>query len=91
MDKKNHRRKEVFTPEDSIGIQFEIGSDILICLDDLTGADDNEEKIKESVERTILWAKRTRKEFDKIVREKNLTDETRPLLFAVIQGGWSKN
>ncbi len=80
----------IFTPEDSIRIQFEIGADILICLDDFTGADDNEEKIKESVERTILWAKRTRVEFDKIIKEKKLTNETRPWLFAVIQGGWSK-
>ncbi len=85
-----NKKMGVFTPEDSIQIQFKIGADILICLDDFTGADDNEEKIKESVERTILWAQRTRREFDKIIREKELTDETRPLLFAVIQGGWSK-
>ena len=87
---ENNRKNKVFTPEDSIRMQFDIGADILICLDDFTGADDSEEKIKESVERTILWAKRTRKEFDKIVKEKRLTDETRPLLFSVIQGGWSK-
>lgn len=85
-----NKKMGVFTPEDSIRIQFEIGADILICLDDFTGADDDEEKIKESVERTILWAQRTRREFDKIIKEKKLTDETRPLLFAVIQGGWSK-
>ena len=87
---ENNRKNKVFTPEDSIRIQFDIGADILICLDDFTGANDSEEKIKESVERTILWAKRTRKEFDKIVKEKNLTDKTRPLLFSVIQGGWDK-
>jgi queuine tRNA-ribosyltransferase len=87
---EKNKKMGIFTPEDSIRIQFEIGADILICLDDFTGADDNEEKIKESVERTILWAKRTRAEFDKIVAEKKMTDETRPLLFAVIQGGWSK-
>jgi len=85
-----NKKMGVFTPEDSIQIQFKIGADILICLDDFTGADDNEEKIKESVERTILWAQRTRKEFDKIIKEKKLTNKTRPLLFAVIQGGWSK-
>ncbi len=87
---EKNKQLGIFTPEDSIRIQFEIGADILICLDDFTGADDDEEKIKESVERTILWAKRTRVEFDKIVKEKKLTDKTRPLLFAVIQGGWSK-
>ncbi len=87
---EKNKQLGIFTPEDSIRIQFEIGADILICLDDFTGANDSEEKIKESVERTILWAKRTRVEFDKIIKEKKLTDETRPLLFAVIQGGWSK-
>ncbi len=87
---EKNKQLGIFTPEDSIRIQFEIGADILICLDDFTGAKDSEEKIKESVERTILWAKRTRVEFDKIVKEKKLTDKTRPLLFAVIQGGWSK-
>jgi queuine tRNA-ribosyltransferase len=85
-----NKKMGVFTPEDSIQIQFKIGADILICLDDFTGANDNEEEIKESVERTILWARRTRVEFDKIVKKKKLTDETRPLLFAVIQGGWNK-
>ncbi len=87
---EKNKQLGIFTPEDSIRIQFEIGADILICLDDFTGADDDEEKIKESVERTILWAKRTRVEFDKIIKEKKLTNETRPWLFAVIQGGWSK-
>ncbi len=87
---EKNKQLGIFTPEDSIRIQFEIGADILICLDDFTGANDSEEKIKESVERTILWAKRTRVEFDKIIKEKELTNKTRPLLFAVIQGGWSK-
>ncbi len=87
---EKNKQLGIFTPEDSIRIQFEIGADILICLDDFTGANDSEEKIKESVKRTILWAKRTRVEFDKIIKEKKLTDKTRPLLFAVIQGGWSR-
>ena len=87
---ENNRQLGVFTPEDSIRIQFELGADILICLDDFTGADDNQVRIQESVERTILWAQRSRREFDRIVRAKGLNDKNRPLLFAVIQGGWSK-
>ena len=44
------------------------------------------EEQKKSVERTISWAKRCRKEFDRIVRQKDYPT-VRPKLFAVIQGG----
>jgi queuine tRNA-ribosyltransferase len=84
-------KKKIFTPEDSVRMQFEIGSDVIICLDDFTAPDAKNEKIRESVERTILWAERSRKEFDKIIRERKLTDKDRPHLFAVIQGGWDKD
>lgn len=81
--------KSIFTPEQSIRTQFSIGSDIIICLDDFTPPDATPDKIKESVDRTILWAKKSKIEFEKIVAEKGLTEETRPILLAVIQGGWS--
>lgn len=87
---EKNRQQGVFTPEDSIRIQFAIGADILICLDDFTGVNDTEEKIKESAERTILWARRSKMEFEKIIKKRKLTANNRPLLFAVIQGGWSK-
>lgn len=87
----NNKKKEIFTPEKSIQTQFAIGSDILICLDDFTAPNIEFKKIKESVERTILWAKRSRIEFDKLVVKNKLTDKNRPLLFAVIQGGWDKD
>lgn len=87
IDNKN---KKVFTPEISVQTQFSIGSDIIICLDDFTSPNATDDEVKESVDRTILWAKRSKVEFEKIVEEKNLSDNTRPLLFAVIQGGWNK-
>ncbi|HHX58838.1 MAG TPA: tRNA-guanine transglycosylase [Candidatus Moranbacteria bacterium] len=85
------KKKEIFTPEKSIQVQFAIGSDILICLDDFTAPEAKAEAVKESVERTILWAKRSRKEFDSLVKRNKLTAKNRPHLFAVIQGGWNKN
>ena len=42
-----------------------------------------------SVKRTIAWAKRCKKEFLQLVNSKHLSEEQRPLLFAVIQGGGS--
>lgn len=82
--------QKIFTPEDSIRAQFEIGSDIIICLDDFTSPTASNEEIKKSVDRTILWAERCKSEFKKIVFEKNFTSETRPLLFSVIQGHFNK-
>lgn len=78
-------KKQIFTPEQSIQIQFKIGSDIVICLDDFTPPDATQEKILESVNRTILWAKRCKEEFT--ILTQNIPNP--PALLAVIQGGWS--
>ena len=41
--------------------------------------------------RTVKWAKRSRNEFDRLMDEKGINIEDRPRLFAVIQGGGSKD
>lgn len=83
-------KKKLFTPEIAIQTQFKINSDIIICLDDFTPPDGDEAAIKSSVERTIRWAKRCKDEYLRILDEKGLNDENRPLLFSVIQGASSK-
>ena len=84
-------RKYQLTPEKTIQLQMSYGSDILVCLDDCTHVDENYEEQKIAVERTIAWAKKCRREFDRLIEQKNLSDqETRPKLFAVIQGGGYK-
>lgn len=83
-------KKEIFTPEISIQTQFAIGSDIVICLDDFTPPKSSAKKIKNSVDRTIYWAKRSKDEYDKLCKELELTEHTKPLILAVIQGGESK-
>ncbi|MCD4684339.1 MAG: queuine tRNA-ribosyltransferase family protein [Anaerolineae bacterium] len=80
-------RKFNLTPEKSIQLQMSYGADILVCLDDCTHADDPLDEQRKSVERTVAWARRSRAEFDLLVAQKELTDDQRPLLFAVIQGG----
>ncbi len=77
-------RKQIFTPEQSIQTQIAIGSDIVICLDDFTPPTASEKDIKDSVDRTLLWAKKCKDEYLKYPKEQ------RPLLLAVIQGGWDK-
>src|SRR5664279_849296 len=73
------------SPEKSIQLQVSYGGDIVFCLDDCTHVDDAEAEQVDSVRRTIKWAKRCRAEFDHLMDQKKL--ETRPLLFAVVQGG----
>ncbi len=80
------QKKSLFTPEDSIRMQFTIGSDVMICLDDFTPPEANEKRIKESVERTIAWAKRAKIEFEKQLIEYGFDEKNRPLLLAPIQG-----
>ena len=73
------------TPERVIGMQLQIGSDILVCLDDCTDAEAPEAEQERSVERTVRWARRCREELDRQLGQRR--DAPPPLLFAVVQGG----
>lgn len=78
--------KTLFTPEDSIRMQFVIGSDVMICLDDFTPPEATEKRVEESVMRTIAWAKRAKIEFAKQLIKHGFDKNNRPLLLAPIQG-----
>lgn len=78
------------TPEKSIQIQFNLGVDMMVCLDDCPPNDYDEKKLGMAVKRTIAWAKKCRKEYDKEVKKRKLKEGNKPLLFSVIQGGKSK-
>ena len=78
-------KKIHLTPEKCIQMQIKIGSDIVMCLDDCTEPDLSYAEQEKSVERTISWAKRCRKEFDRLT--KNLNENEKPLIFGIIQGG----
>jgi len=79
--------RKILTPEKCIQKQFQFASDIMVCLDYCTHPNDSYDKQKESVEYTILWAGKCKSNFDKLLREKDIDDDARPLLFAVVQGG----
>lgn len=72
------------TPERIIGIQLQLGADIVVCLDDCTDADAPESEQERSVERTVRWARRCREELD---RRATLRRGELPRIFAVVQGG----
>ena len=75
------------TPEKSIQIQFDLGTDMMVCLDDCPPNDFSRAKLEEAVLRTVAWAKRCRVEYDRQIKKRRISRAKRPLLFAVIQGG----
>jgi len=83
-------KKGLVTPEDIIQAQFKIDSDIMICLDDFSPPDADVRRLKDSVTRTIQWAKRSKREFDKQLEIHGYTKDHRPLLLAPVQGGKNK-
>lgn len=84
---KSGKKRYNFTPEKSIQVQFDLGADIMICLDDFTPREATTEEVSTSVERTIAWGKRCKQEFEKQIKQRKLSDEDRPILLGVIQGG----
>lgn len=80
-------KKQVLTPEKCIRNQFQMGGDILFCLDYCTHPDAPGEVQEESVKLTVEWARKCRKEFDSLLAQKRVPPDRRPLLFAVVQGG----
>ena len=82
-------KKQILTPEKSIQRQFQIGSDVMFCLDYCTHPDADERVQRESVDITLKWAKRCKEEFERQLKSRS-SQSVRPLLFGVIQGGNSK-
>jgi queuine tRNA-ribosyltransferase len=65
------------TPESAVGIQENLGSDIVMCLDECPAGAAEIDTLREAVRRTILWAERSRS-------ARRRADQA---LFAIIQGG----
>lgn len=84
-------RKLVFTPEESIKLQMDLQSDMVVVLDDFTDPQSSRKEAGESVERTLLWAVRSKKEFEKICTKRHLSQSKRPYILGVSQGGEFKD
>ena len=55
----------------SIQIQFDLGTDFIVCLDDCPPHELSLSDMEQSVERTIRWARRSRQNIlDKLRKEK---------------------
>jgi len=76
--------KHHFTPQKVLDIQYNLGSDIMMILDDLAALPATQERIRDSIERTTRWAERSilyhrRRQSEGIGVGQNI--------FAIIQGG----
>jgi queuine tRNA-ribosyltransferase len=89
-DVDSGRGKVLFTPERSIRLQFDLGADLMVCLDDCPRPDAPPAEVEASVTRTIHWAERCRAEFDRLLAVRHQSDGPRPLLFGVVQGGYDR-
>lgn len=65
------------TPEDSVRIQEQIGSDIAMCFDECTSYPISRDYAKASADRTVRWARRC----------KQAHDHPYQALFGIVQGG----
>ena len=80
------KRKLLLSPEKTVQLQMAYGSDVVICLDQCTHPNDSDQVQRESVRRTIEWAKRCKHEFTKRLTHSE-KDTKPPKIFGVVQGG----
>ncbi len=80
------RRRIRLTPEKSIRVQFQLGADVMIALDDCSDPTEPQDAQRRSVERTTRWAQTCKAEFERQLEQRR-PPGPRPLLIAVVQGG----
>lgn len=84
-------RKIFLSPESCVDAQFAIGSDIMMVLDVCTPWPCTYEDAKRAVEMTLDWARRSKKQFDTVVKRRKLTSKNRPRIFGIAQGSLYKD
>ena len=76
--------RQALSPELSMRIQRTLGSDIVMCFDDVIGLPAPREDVEEAMERSLRWAIRCKTEFER-TREGSRNPDAK--LFGIIQGG----
>lgn len=81
-------KRYFMTPEKSIEIQMNLGSDMIMVLDECPPYPATHAYVEKSLALTTRWAARCYKHFHKIIRENpEKYASSRPLLFCIVQGG----
>lgn len=81
------KKRIKLTPEKSIEFQMLLKPDMAVVLDDFTMPKASFKQAKETVDRTVLWAKKSKDEFERLCQKEGRDKEKRPYLLAVVQGG----
>ncbi len=77
------------TPEKSMQIQIDLGSDIIMAFDDVVSLDQvGRERTMEALERTHRWLERCILEFKRLTND--MKEDEQPLFFGIAQGGLDK-
>lgn len=76
-----------FTPQKVLDIQYNLGSDIMMILDDLVALPATQERIRASIERTTRWAEESIT-YHRNNQQKGIGVDQN--IFAIIQGGTDK-
>ncbi len=79
--------KHYFTPSKVLDIQYNLGSDIMMILDDLVALPATKERLAVSVDRTTRWARES-VTYHRFKQEHGIG--TNQNIFAIIQGGTDK-
>jgi queuine tRNA-ribosyltransferase len=82
------KRRLKLTPEKVVQIQFDLGADVMMCLDDCPSPEATADEVADAVRRTVAWARRCKAEYERQVEVRHLGEGERPLLFGIIQGGY---
>lgn len=78
-------REEMLSPEKSVQIQANLGSDVALILDDFPGFPFEYERSKQSIELTKRWAERAVKEHQRIVLDGDPVNRGQKL-WGIVQG-----
>ncbi|EKE19331.1 MAG: hypothetical protein ACD_9C00050G0006 [uncultured bacterium] len=78
--------RHFMTPEKSIDIQLNLGSDMIMVLDECPPYPCSHEKARKSMELTLRWAKRCFEHFHERMKSFEGSEKGRPLLFCIVQG-----
>lgn len=78
--------KHYLTPEKIVEIEQDLGSDIMMVLDECAPHDSTQKYAQDSMERTHRWAERCLARHNQLESEKNPTERPPQALFPIIQG-----
>ena len=89
--KPENGKKELLTPEISVRYQLLLQTDLVVALDDFTPPTATKREGRETVERTILWAKQSKQAYEEGCKKLGTAPNEKPYLIGVVQGGFDQN